>query len=98
MADNVHHVRRDGTWKQKNVAAHPYATVESIRSDRQSAVNNGMTSTRMTPTHNDFDGVSIVNDGNGSNVTNLPVGDHSIHVSTPPVDQRRMDGPQHRCQ
>lgn len=38
---------------------------------------------RMTLTHNDFDGVSIVNDGNGSNVTNLPVGDYSIYVSTP---------------
>lgn len=38
---------------------------------------------RMTLTHNDFDGVSIVNDGNGANVTNLPVGDYSIYVSTP---------------
>ena len=36
---------------------------------------------RMTLTHNDYDGVSIVNDGNGANVTNLPVGDYSVHVS-----------------
>lgn len=41
---------------------------------------------RMTLTHNDYDGVSIVNDGNGANVTNLPVGDYSIYASTPPVD------------
>lgn len=38
---------------------------------------------RMTFTHNDYDGVSIVNDGNGANVTNLPVGDYSIYVSIP---------------
>lgn len=38
---------------------------------------------RMTFTHNDYDGVSIVNDGNGANVTNLPVGDYSIYASTP---------------
>lgn len=37
----------------------------------------------MTLTHNDYDGVSIVNDGNGANVTNLPVGDYSIYVSIP---------------
>lgn len=47
------------------------------------AVNNGMTLMRMTLTHNDYDGVSIVNDGNGSNVTNLPVGDYSIYASIP---------------
>lgn len=83
MADNVYYVRRDGTWKQKNVVTHPYAAVEFTRSDGQLAVNNGMTLMRMTLTHNDFDGVSIVNDGNGSNVTNLPVGDYSIYVSAP---------------
>lgn len=38
---------------------------------------------RMTLTHNDYDGVSIVNDGNGANVTNLPVGDYSIYASIP---------------
>lgn len=37
----------------------------------------------MTLTHNDYDGVSIRNDGNGANVTNLPVGDYSIYVSIP---------------
>lgn len=36
---------------------------------------------RMTLTHNDYDGVSIMNDSNGANVTNLPVGDYSIHAS-----------------
>lgn len=35
----------------------------------------------MTLTHNDYDGVSIVNDGNGANVTNLPVGDYSTYAS-----------------
>lgn len=62
---------------------HPYATVEFTRSDGQLEVNNGMTLMRMTLTHNDFDGVSIVNDGNGANVTNLPVGDYSIYASIP---------------
>ena len=38
---------------------------------------------RMTLTHNDYDGVSIVSDGNGANVTNLPVGDYSIYASIP---------------
>lgn len=38
---------------------------------------------RMTFTHNDFDGASIVNDSNGANVTNLPVGDYSVYVSLP---------------
>ena len=32
-------------------------------------------------THNDFNGVFIVSDRNGSNVTNLPVGDYSVYVS-----------------
>lgn len=35
----------------------------------------------MSLTHNDFDGASIVNDRNGANVTNLPVGDYSVYVS-----------------
>lgn len=83
ITDNVHYVRRDGTWKQKNVVTHPYATVKFTRSDGQLAVNNGMTLMRMTLTHNDFDGVSIVNDGNGANVTNLPVGDYSVYASIP---------------
>lgn len=91
MADNVHYVRRDGTWKQKNVVTHPYATVEFTRSDGQLAVNNGMTLMRMTLTHNDFDGVSIVNDGNGSNVTNLPVGLASHYLR--PVPQAMQYGP-----
>lgn len=38
---------------------------------------------RMTFTHNDFDGASIVNDSKGANVTNLPVGDYSVYVSLP---------------
>lgn len=36
---------------------------------------------RMSLTHNDFDGVSIVSDSKGANVTNLPVGDYSVYVS-----------------
>lgn len=81
IADNAHYVRRDGTWKQKNVVIHPYAAVTFTRSDGQLQVNNGMTLMGMSLTHNDFDGVSIVNDRNGANVTNLPVGDYSIYVS-----------------
>lgn len=81
IADNVHYVQSDGAWKQKNVVAHPYAMVAFTRSDGQLQVNNGMTLMGMSLTHNDFDGVSIVNDGNGSNVTNLPVGDYSVYVS-----------------
>lgn len=81
ITDNAHYVRRDGTWKQKNVVIHPYAAVTFTRSDGQLQVNNGMTLMGMSLTHNDFDGVSIVNDGNGANVTNLPVGDYSIYVS-----------------
>lgn len=38
---------------------------------------------RMTLIHDDYDGVSIVSDGNGANITNLPVGDYSIYVSIP---------------
>lgn len=81
ITDNAHYVRRDGTWEQKNVVIHPYAAVTFTRSDGQLQVNNGMTLMGMSLTHNDFDGVSIVNDRNGANVTNLPVGDYSIYVS-----------------
>lgn len=81
ITDNTHYVHRDGTWEQENVVIHPYAEVQFTRSDGQLAVNNGMTLMSMTLTHNDYDGVSIVSDGNGANVTNLPVGDYSIHAS-----------------
>ena len=81
IIDNVHYVQSDGTWKQKNVVIHPYATVTFTRSDGQLQVNNGMTLMSMSLTHNDFDGVSIGNDRNGANVTNLPVGDYSVYVS-----------------
>lgn len=37
----------------------------------------------MSLTHNDFNGVSIVNDRNGANVTNLPVGDYSVYLTLP---------------
>lgn len=81
MANNAHYVRNGGTWKQKNVVINPYAGITFTRSDGQLQVNKGMTLMRMTLTHNDFDGVSIVNDSNGANVTNLPVGDYSVYVS-----------------
>lgn len=81
MVDNAHYVRNGGMWKQKNVVIHPYAGVTFTRSDGQLQVNNGLTLMRMTFTHNDFDGVSIVNDSNGANVTKLPVGDYSVYVS-----------------
>lgn len=81
MVDNAHYVQSDGTWKQKNVVIHPYAVVTFTRSDGQLQVNNGMTLMSMSLTHNDFDGVSIVSDRNGANVTNLPVGDYSVYVS-----------------
>lgn len=83
MADNAHYVQSDGTWKQKNVVIHPYAAATFTRSDGQLQVNNGMTLMRMSLTHNDFDGASIVSDSNGANVTNLPVGDYSVYVSLP---------------
>lgn len=83
ITGNAHYVHRDGTWKQKNVVIHPYAAVQFTRSDGQLEVNNGMTLMRMTFTHNDYDGVSIVSDGSGANVTNLPVGDYSIYASIP---------------
>lgn len=81
ITDNAHYIQSDGTWKQKNVVIHPYAMVTFTRSDGQLQVNNGMTLMLMTLTHNDLDGVSIVNDKNGSNVVNLPVGDYSVYVS-----------------
>lgn len=37
----------------------------------------------MSLTHNDFDGVSIVSDKNGSSVTNLPVGDYAVYLTLP---------------
>lgn len=37
----------------------------------------------MSLTHNDFDGVSIVSDKNGANVTNLPVGDYAVYLTLP---------------
>lgn len=81
ITDNAHYIQSDGTWKQKNVVTHPYATIEFTRSDGQLQVNKGMTLMSMTLAHNDFAGVSIVSDRNGANVTNLPVGDYSIYVS-----------------
>lgn len=81
ITDNVHYVQSDGTWKQKNVVIHPYAVVTFTRSDGQLQVNSGMTLMSMSLTHNDFNGVSIVSNRNGSNVTNLPVGDYSVYVS-----------------
>ena len=83
ITDNVHYVQSDGTWKQKNVVIHPYARVLFTRSDGQLQVNNGMTLMSMSLTHNDFNDVSIVNDSNGANVTNLPVGGYSVYVSLP---------------
>lgn len=37
----------------------------------------------MTLTHNDFNGVLIVSDKNGANVTNLPVGDYAVYLTLP---------------
>lgn len=83
MVDNAHYVRNGGMWKQKNVVIHPYAAVTFTRSDGQLQVNNGMTLMSMTFTHNDFDSAHIANDGNGANVTNLPVGDYSVYLTLP---------------
>lgn len=83
ITDNAHYIQSDGTWKQKNVVIHPYARMTFTRSDGQLQVNNGMTLMRMTLVHNDFDSVSIVNDKNGANVTNLPVGDYSVYLTLP---------------
>ena len=81
ITDNAHYFRNGGMWKQKNVVINPYAVITFTRSDGQLQVNNGMTLMSMSLTHNDFDGVSIVSDRNGANVTNLPVGDYSVYVS-----------------
>ena len=81
ITGNAHYVQSDGTWKQKNVVIHPYAEATFARSDGNLQLNNGMTLMTMSLTHNDFDGVSIVNDKDGANVTNLPVGDYSVYVS-----------------
>lgn len=70
-------------WKQKNVVINPYAVITFTRSDGQLQVNNGITLMRMTFTHNDFDSISIVNDSEGANVTNLPVGDYSVYLTLP---------------
>lgn len=70
-------------WKQKNVVIDPYAAITFTRSDGQLQVNTGITLMSMTLTHNDFDSVSIVNDSNGSNVTNLPVGDYAVYLTLP---------------
>lgn len=83
VADNAHYFRNGGIWKQKNVVIHPYAVITFTRSDGQLQVNNGMTLMRMTLTHNDFNSASIVNDSNGANVTNLPVGDYSVYLTLP---------------
>lgn len=81
ITDNAHYAQSDGAWKQKNVVTRPYAMAAFTRSDGQLQVNSGMTLMSMSLTHNNFDGVSIVNNRNGSNVTNLPVGDYSVYVS-----------------
>lgn len=83
ITDNAHYFRNGGIWEQKNVVIHPYATVTFTRSDGQLQVNNGMTLMQMTLAHNDFDSASIVNDRNGANVTNLPVGDYSVYLTLP---------------
>lgn len=70
-------------WKQKNVVIDPYAVITFTRSDGQLQVNNGITLMRMTLTHNDFDRAAIVNDSNGANITNLPVGDYSVYLTLP---------------
>lgn len=83
IVGNAHYVRNGGMWTQKNVGIDPYAAITFTRSDGQLQVNNGMTLMRMTFTHNDFDSASIVNDSNGANVTNLPVGDYAVYLTLP---------------
>lgn len=83
MADNAHYARNGGMWEQKNVVIDPYAAITFTRSDGQLQVNSGMTLMSMTLTHNNFASVSIVSDRNGSNVTNLPVGDYSVYLTLP---------------
>ena len=83
ITGNAHYAKNGGMWKQKNVVIDPYAVITFTRSDGQLQVNNGITLMRMTLTHNDFDGVSIVSDKNGANVTNLPVGDYAVYLTLP---------------
>lgn len=83
IADNAHYVRNNGTWKGADVVNHPYVAVKFRRSDGQLQVNNGMTLMKMTLSHNNVNGVTITNDVNGGNVTNLPAGDYSVYVSLP---------------
>lgn len=83
ITDNAPYVRNGGMWEQKNVVINPYAVINFTRSDGQLQVNNGMTLMKMTLTHNDFDSASIMNDSNGANVTNLPVGDYSVYLTLP---------------
>ena len=83
MADNAHYVRNGSAWVGDGVVNRPYALAKFRRSDGQLQVNSGMTLMQMTLSHNDFNGVTIVTDGNGGNVANLPVGDYSVYVSLP---------------
>jgi len=81
ITDTVHYFRNGGIWKQKNVVIHPYAMATFTRSDGQLQINNGTTLMGLSLTHNDFDGAFIISNGNGANVTNLPVGDYSVYAS-----------------
>lgn len=83
LSDNAHYVRNGNAWVGEGVVSHPYALAKFRRSDGQLQVNSGMTLMQMTLSHNDFNGVTIVNDGNGGNVSNLPVGDYSVYASLP---------------
>lgn len=83
IADNAHYVRNGSAWVGDGVVNRPYALAKFRRSDGQLQVNSGMTLMKMTLSHNDFNGVTIVTDGNGGNVANLPVGDYSVYVSLP---------------
>lgn len=83
IADNAHYVRNGSAWVGEGVVNRPYALAKFMRSDGQLQVNSGMTLMQMTLSHNDFNGVTIVTDGNGGNVANLPVGDYSVYVSLP---------------
>ena len=83
IADNAHYVRNGSAWVGDGVVNRPYALAKFRRSDGQLQVNSGMTLMNMTLSHNDFNGVTIVTDGNGGNVANLPVGDYSVYVSLP---------------
>lgn len=83
IADNAHYVRNGSAWVGDGVVNRPYASAHFRRSDGQLQVNSGMTLMQMKLSHNDFNGVTIVTDGNGGNVANLPVGDYSVYVSLP---------------